>query len=307
MEFSEAENKKLIEALKQRDRVVRAISEDGHFRITCIKNTNSAKEAQRRHNLPYPAAFLLARALAGASMMASFLKGQERISLEFQGNGLIEKVFAEALQVGEQRGFVEFSEELFATELKSISELLRNGILKVVRILYNRNEPITSVIKLYNGDIASDLAYYYLKSEQIPTAVILDVNFDDNGIIKQSGGLMVQAMPGTKKKDIENVYEHLKNIEPFVGYLEDGLRPDEIIKQVIPFTIKVVSSTQVDFFCRCSKETFIEKLLTLNINDIKEMQSEGQNELVCRYCNEKYYLDEKDYEYIINTINTKMN
>ena len=72
MEQNNEETKKLIEHIRLRDRVVRAISKDGKFRISAIKNTKSAVEAQKRHNLSYLPAFLLARALAAASMMSSF-------------------------------------------------------------------------------------------------------------------------------------------------------------------------------------------------------------------------------------------
>jgi molecular chaperone Hsp33 len=307
MKEKDKNTQKIIEQIKLRDRVVRVLSDDGKFRAACIKNTNSAKTAQKRHNLPYPAAFLLSRALAAASMMSSFLKGEERITLEFEGNGLISYVYAEALQVGEQRGFVNFQPGLEKFEFKNIEDILGIGILKVVRILYDQKEPVTSVIHLKKSDIATDLAYYYAQSEQIPTAVILDVDFDDDGIVKQSGGILLQAMPGATKKEIKEVYDSLTTIKSLVEYYEIGLTPDKVLKKVLPFDFKLIGSTQVDFFCRCSKENFIEKLLTLEPKEIEEMQKSGQNELVCRYCNQKYYLNNNDFSKLLEETKAKKN
>ncbi|MFC2130840.1 Hsp33 family molecular chaperone HslO [Bacteroidota bacterium] len=301
------ETQKLIEQIKLRDRVVRVMSEDGKFRFACIKNTNSAKTAQQKHKLPYQAAFLLSRSLAAASMMSSFLKGEERITIEIEGDGPVSYVYAEALQVGELRGFVNYNSGLSGMKLSSISELLGDGLLRVIRITYDNKEPLSSVIELQKGDVATDIAYYFAQSEQVPSAVILDVDFDDNGIVKQSGGILLQAMPGATQKDIEKVYESISSIKSLVEYYEQGLTPDKVLKEVLPFDFNLIGSTPVDFFCRCSKENFIEKLLTLEPKEIEEMQESGQNELICRYCNNKYYLDDNDFSRLIEETKAKKN
>ena len=301
------DSEKLIKEFKNRDRVIKVLSKDGKFRITAIKNTNTALTAQKKHNLPYPAAFLLARALSAASLMASFLKGEERVTIEIEGKGLVNYIYAEALQLGEVRGFTEYSPEILTKNISDFSELLSIGILRVVRILYNEKEPITSVIPLQKGDIQTDLAYYYKQSEQIPTAVILDADFDDKGLIKQSGGMFVQAMPGATDKEIEDIHNHLKNIPPFTDYLDKELTPNKILKDILPFDFDLLASTPVDFYCRCSKESFMSKLITLDTKEIEQMQKEGNNELVCRYCNAKYYLDENDFKKLIEETKAKKN
>jgi len=301
------DSKKLIKKFKHRDRVIKVLSKDGKFRVTAIKNSNTALTAQKRHNLPYPAAFLLARALSAASMMASFLKGEERVTIEIEGKGLVNYIYAEALQVGEVRGFTEFSKELSTKTISDFSELLSIGLLRVVRILYNEKEPITSVIPLQKGDIQTDLAYYYSQSEQIPTAIILDADFDDNGLIKQSGGIFLQAMPGTSEKEIKDIYKLLKNIPPLTEYLDKESTPNHILKDILPFDYDLIASTPVDFYCRCSKDSFMSKLVTLKTSEIEQMQKEGNNELVCRYCNAKYYLNDNDFKKLIEETKARRN
>jgi molecular chaperone Hsp33 len=307
MKQTKEEAKLLIEKLKLRDRVVRAISKDGKFRIAAIKNTNSAREAQKRHNLPHIPAFFLARSLSAATMMSSFLKGEERITLEFEGSAYINYIYAEALQVGEVKGFIEFDKQKEPKNIDSLPDLLGIGLLKVVRILYNNKEPIVSIIELNKSDIATDIAYYYTQSEQIPTAVILDVDIDEEGIIRQSGGILVQALPGAMDKDIKSLYDNLSEFKSIIKYLDEGLTPDKILKQILPFEIDIIGSTQVDFFCRCSKNGFKSKLLTLDTKELTEMKNAGQNELICRYCNEKYYLAPEEFDELIEETKAKTN
>ncbi|MFW5701911.1 MAG: Hsp33 family molecular chaperone HslO, partial [Bacteroidota bacterium] len=138
---------------KLRDRMVRAISKNGHFRVSVVKNSNTAKTAQDSHNLPDLPALFLARACSAAMLLASFLKGEERVVIEAEGNGPISKVFAEALQVGECRGFVDFSQDKSDWNISEISDALGVGVLKIARVLYNKPEPITGITELVKGDL----------------------------------------------------------------------------------------------------------------------------------------------------------
>ncbi|MFH1051473.1 MAG: Hsp33 family molecular chaperone HslO [bacterium] len=303
------QNKKeeILEKFKTRDRVVKVLSKDGKFRAAIVKNTTSARTAQKKHKLHFIPAFLMARALSAASLMSSFLKGEERIVIEVSGSGIIQYLLVEAMQVGEVRGYIRYDEDLINSKIKSLSDMLSDGTFKVVKIMYNKKEPQTSVISLQKGDIESELTKYYAQSEQIATAVLLEVEIDDVGIIMQSGGIIIQALPGTKKKEIQNISKQFSNIKSISKFFNEGLTPDKALKEILPFEFDQLSSTPVDFFCRCSKENFMSKLVTLEHKEIQEMLDSGQNELVCQYCNSKYELDEKDFDKLLEETKAKEN
>jgi molecular chaperone Hsp33 len=290
-----------------RDRVVRVISKDGFFRAIAIKNTNTAQTAQENHKLDRLTGFLLSRALSAATMMSSFLKGEERIILEFDGAGPVQKVYAESMKIGETRGFVHLAEDAESTPINDIGQAIGAGMLKVSKILFNKSEPITGIVPLQKGDISTDLAYYFVQSEQIPTAVILDVDFDDNGKIIQSGGLMVQAMPGHSKEKLKELYDELLKLSKLVDYFDDELNPKDMLKDVLPFEFDLISSTQVDFFCRCSKDNFMDRLVAIGSEELESMKADKNNELVCRYCNAKYILEDEDFDKIITEAKAQKN
>jgi molecular chaperone Hsp33 len=283
------------------------LSKDGHFRAVCVKNSTSARTAQTNHHLSHFQAGLLGRALSSASLLSSFLKGEERIIIELEGNGPISKVFAEALQLGEVRGYVNYNKTFDFESIQSISELLGIGVLKVSKVMYNKREPIMGIVPLMKGDVSSDITEYFSSSEQIPSIVILDVSFDETGIISQSGGLIVQAMPGFTTESLKIIYNKLMKINKLTQFFDEGLTPLEVLKQVLPFEFDLISSSQLDFFCRCSKESFLDKLMTLDLKDIEEMKENNENELVCQYCNTHYYIEEEDFDKIITEMRAKRN
>jgi molecular chaperone Hsp33 len=292
---------------RERDRAVRVLSKNGKFRAVGIKNTISALTAQKRHNLPYLAAFLMARTMSAASSLAMFLKGDERIVVEAEGNGPISRVLAEAIQVGEVRGFVNLAADANDRKINDLSDALGLGLFKVTRYIYNNNEPVQGVIPLQGGDIASDLSYYYHQSEQIPSAVILDVTFDEEGWIKQSGGIIVQSMPGATDEDNQMLYEALIKIQSLSDYFEKGMTPLDMMKEILPFEFELVKSSQIDFYCRCSKENFLGKLKTIGLEEIQDMKKVGDNELTCHYCNEKYTIEEDDFAKLIAELQATQN
>lgn len=297
----------IINQYKLRDRVVRIITKDGYFRAVCIKNTNSAITAQKNHELSHFQAGLLARTMSASTMMASFLKGEERIIVQFDGDGPISKVFAESLQVGEVRGFVKYDNKFDFENITNIEEFLGNGTLKVSKVIYNKTEPIVGIIPITKGDITSDINNYFSQSEQIDSIVRLDVEIDDWGNIIQSGGLIIQTMPGYDISKLTQIIEKVNNSNKISHYLNNGLNPLEILKEIIPMEFDVLSSTQVDFFCRCSKELFMQKLISINLKDIIEMQENNESELVCQYCNRKYYLDKDDFNKLITEMRALRN
>lgn len=294
------DKKEIINKFKTRDRVVKVLSKDGKFRAAMVKNTKAARTAQDKHKLHFIPAFLMARALAAASLLSSFLKGEERIVIEVSGSGLVSYLLVEAMQVGEVRGYIRYDSELIDRPLNSLSDIFGEGIFKVIKILYNKKEPQVSVIPIQKGDIDSEMVKYFQLSEQIQTAVMLEVELDDDGIITQSGGIVIQAMPGAKKKDIERISKVLAEVKSLGTYFNKGLAPDKVMEEILPFEFDLISSTPVDFFCRCSKENFITKLLTLKHSEIQEMLDSGQNELVCQYCKTKYTLDHNDFDRLLN-------
>jgi len=286
-----------------RDRVTRAMTKDGAFRAACIHNPVTVRTAQTRHHLDPVRTLALGRLLTGATLMASFLKGEERVVVEASGNGPVSHVYAEALQVGEVRGYARANSQPDTTATSAMG----SGILKVQRILYGNYEPVTGIVELTRGDITSDLGHYLTQSEQIPSAFVIDIAFDEHDIVRQSSGLLVQAMPGARPEDIFRVYDTVDYLGRLTEFADDGYSPDDILRQVLHGDVEITATSPVDFFCRCSLDRFKGILLTLGYDEVSGMEASGQNELVCQYCNERYYLEPKDFEELKTQLLVKRN
>jgi molecular chaperone Hsp33 len=281
---------------EQRDRVTRAMTLDGSFRAAVVHNPTSARTAQERHQLDPIGSLVLARTITGATLMSSFLKGEERIVLTLEGDGMVRSVTAEAMQVGEVRGYVSMNR----SPNMDRSTPLGHGLMRVQRVLYGEYEPVMGIVELRRGDVTSDLGYYLTQSEQIPSAFVIDVAYDEDNMIRQSVGLLVQAMPGARAEDIFKLYDSIDYLGRLTEFADTGYTPQDILQQIMPSDIEIVASSPVDFFCRCSLDRFTSALMTLDREEIVQMREQGQRELVCQYCSSKYELRDEDFERLLN-------
>ncbi|WP_205720008.1 Hsp33 family molecular chaperone HslO [Fodinibius halophilus] len=292
-----------------KDRLIKGISKNGHLKISVVKTTDVVKTAQKKHNLSLLNTVLLGRALTATALMASELKGEERVKMRIEGKGPVGLLAAEANRVGEVRGYVQnpHVELDYSREDVDISDALGVGVLTFSKILYNEAEPRTSSIELISGNVTDDLAYYMVQSEQIPSAVLLDVGMTDEGKVNEAGGLIIQRMPDAPEGTIEELQEKMLEFESIDTLLAEGNYIDDIMEMAMdPIEVKELDRQPVDFFCRCTRERFINALAMLGYEDLKEISDEGQ-ELVCHYCNEQYNITQEEIEKLLMETKAKMN
>lgn len=206
-----------------KDRIIKGITTDGHCRFSVIKTTDVAQIAAQKHELSLLSKVLLGRALTGAMLLASSLKGEERLRLRIEGNGPVGALVTEANSVGEIRGFVQNPDAaLDPAQHTSVGDGFGLGLLTVTKTLYNEADQISGTVELINGTISSDIAYYLAQSEQIPSAIHLDVQLDDNGEIVSAGGVLIQALPGAPENIISKLEQNLINMKPVGQRLLNG-------------------------------------------------------------------------------------
>ena len=292
-----------------KDRLIKGISKDGNLKISVVKTTDVVKTAREKHELSLLNTVLLGRALTGTMLMASELKGEERIKMRIEGKGPVQLLVAEANRVGEIRGYVQNPQaELdYSRSDVSISDGLGVGVMTFSKTLYNEAEPQNSTIQLVEGNITDDMAYYMVQSEQIPSAVLLDVGIDETGNVTEAGGLLIQRMPDAPEGVIEQLQEKLLQFDSISDLFSQGKYIDDIMEMAMePMEVKELDRQPVDFFCRCTRKRFVQALAMLGYEDLKEISDQGQ-ELVCHFCNEHYNITKQEIEDLLMQTKAKMN
>lgn len=275
------------------EKSVRGVILDGTFLV---------QEMQRRHELGSLETLLLGQSLQVTALMASTLKGHDKIGLRIDCSGPVKGLVTEATATGEVRGYLKRVPIPLEAPLQSLDETNRlnpcweDGLLTISRYLEEGREPFSGSITLQSGHIASEVARYYLLSEQIPTAIHLTISFDINGRVSGAGGLLVQALPGASEEIMASLERKTNALPSLAGALAEDQKIDQWLNQQFsPFSPEVLQERPVHFQCRCDDKRMHLLLLHLPLTDIEEMRDNGPFpiQVSCHFCNEKYLFEKK--------------
>ena len=174
------------------DQLVRAITKDGMVKAVAVTTRELTERARQIHKTLPVATAALGRTLAAASMMGNALKGDgASLTLRVQGGGPLGILMAVSDNRGNVRGTVDNPAVDIPLrpdgKLDVGAAVGCDGTLTVIRDLHMK-DPYVGSVGLLGGEIAEDLAAYFVESEQIPTACGLGVLVDRDQSVLAAGG-----------------------------------------------------------------------------------------------------------------------
>ncbi|MBQ9459005.1 MAG: Hsp33 family molecular chaperone HslO [Oscillospiraceae bacterium] len=272
------------------DCIVRAMTTDGFVKATAICSRALTERARGIHHLSPVATAALGRALAGASMMGSALKGRgESLTLQIKGGGPLGTLLAVSDAEGNVRGYVgDASVELPLREdgkLDVGGAVGRTGTLTVIKDL-GLKEPYVGTIDLLGGEIAEDIAAYFVESEQIPSACGLGVLVDRDRSVLAAGGYLIQLLPGASEDTIAKIEGGIYAAPSVTQILKDDPDPAHLLQTVLSdFELEILETSGVEYRCYCSRERTERALLSLGSAELEDMlREQGGAKLTCQFC-----------------------
>lgn len=290
------------------DRIVRAISTDGMVQAAAICSRDLTERARQIHKTLPVATAALGRTLAAASMMGNALKSDgASLTLQFKGGGPLGTMLAVSDNEGNVRGYV--TNPHVDIPLRKDGKLDvgtavgHEGTLTVIKDLHMK-EPYVGTIDLLGGEIAEDVAGYFVESEQIPTACALGVLVDRDQSVKAAGGYLIQLMPGAAEDTIAKVEGGIMAAGAVSAILEKNDDPEAMLRTVMSdFDLKILETCPVEYRCYCSRERVERALISLGRTELEQMLSEqGGCQLTCQFCDAVYEFTAEDIQRLLKNL-----
>ncbi|MCA0989546.1 Hsp33 family molecular chaperone HslO [Guptibacillus algicola] len=281
------------------DYLIKALAFDGNVRAYAISSTEMVAEAQRRHTTWPTASAAMGRAMTASTMMASSLKGQEKITVKIEGGGPVGAIIVDADAEGHTRAYVSNPHVHFDLneqgKLDVASAVGRDGFLSVVKDIGMRDK-FTGQVPLVSGELGEDFTYYLVTSEQVPSSVGVGVLVNPDNTILAAGGFMIQLLPDAAEETIKFIEKRIQNIPPISKLIEQGYSPEEILAELLgEENIKILDKMPVSFECSCSKDRFANGIIGLGKEEVHKMiEEDGEAETVCHFCNAHYHFSKKE-------------
>ena len=290
------------------DEIVRAITGDGLVKAVAITGRDMVERARNIHTLLPIATAALGRTMLGASMMGDMLKEQiGALTLQIKGGGPLGTILAVSDCQGNVRGYVQNPHvDLIESEPGKMNvgaAVGETGTLTVIKDI-GLKEPYIGSIGMFTGEIADDLAMYFVESEQIPTACALGVLVGVDQSVTSAGGYLIQLLPGATEDIITKIEAGVRKLGPVSRALEGGMDAEDLIKAVLSdFEVTILEKHPVEYRCYCSQDRVTRALISMGREELSSLiEEQGEAHLTCQFCDKVYDYSKEELEAILNSL-----
>ena len=287
------------------DEIVRAMTADGYVKAVAVTGRDLVERARNIHTLLPMATAALGRALLGASMLGDMLKEQKgSLTLQIKGGGPLGTVLAVSDYEGNVRGYVQNPHvelmEKHQGKLDVGADVGSTGTLTVIKDI-GLKEPYVGSIGLFSGEIADDLAMYFVESEQIPTACALGVLVGTDQSVTSAGGYLIQLLPGASDDIIDKIEAGVHRVGSVSHALEGGLDGEGLLRAVLSdFQLEILEKHPVEYRCYCSRDRVTRALISMGREELSSLiRDQGQADLTCQFCDKVYHYSQEQLEKLL--------
>ena len=291
-----------------RDEIVRAITADGLVKAAAITGRDLVERARNIHTLLPVATAALGRTLMAASLMGDAMKiDGSSLTLQIKGGGPLGTILAVSDEAGNVRGYVQNPHVELMEKAPGKLDVGRavgeTGSLTVIKDL-GMKEPYVGTIDLLSGEIADDIAAYFVESEQIPTACALGVLVGTDQSVTSAGGYLIQLLPGAGEDIITKIEAGVQRVGSVSHALEGGLDGAGLLRAVLSdFDLEILETHPVEYRCYCSRDRVTRALISMGREELSSLiQEQGQAELTCQFCDKVHTFTAEELQALIDQL-----
>jgi molecular chaperone Hsp33 len=285
------------------DTILRLIEKKGAFRAFVADTTELVNKAVKIHGLSPVAAAAMGRTLTASAMMGLDLKSEaESLSIQIDGDGPLGNLVTVANCHGEVRGYLD--NPVVDLPLKNnkldVSAAIGNGFLTIINYT-GMKEPYIGRVELQTGEIAEDIAYYFMNSQQTPSVVALGVLVDRDYTVKAAGGFIIQLLPGADEEMIQKLEANVYTLESVTEMLSRGLTIEGMAREIfLGIDYDILLSVHPEYKCNCSRERMEKNLISLGKQELQSIiEEQGKAQLSCHFCRQTYDFNKAQLEEIL--------
>jgi molecular chaperone Hsp33 len=275
------------------DSVVRAITQDGAFRVIAALTTDTVRGAALAQRARGDMARSFGELLTGAILIREAMAPRLRVQAILKGKGAGSMV-ADSHPDGKSRGLVSFGagkkDEADAAPHDG-GGIPQGSLLQVMRTLPSGALHQGMVEVPHGGGISGALMAYMQDSEQVVSTIAVSAVIGEGDEVVAAGGYMVQLLPEVERGPLMVMTERLAGIERLDDVLlHNEVTPDLLLDELLygmPFTR--LEDSPLAFGCNCSQIRLVSSLATLPRSDIEDLVRDGEVlEINCDYCGKEY-------------------
>ncbi len=286
--------------MSEKDLAVRAMTNDGSFRVIAIRTTDTVREALQKQETLYPHdAEVFTELLTGAVLVRQTMAPQHRVQIILKEDKTSShQMVADSFPEGLTRGVVQ------GIDVDNRFSHGSHNLLQVMRVLFNNELQQGIVHTPEMGGVSQALTDYMLQSEQVASAIDVATFLDANNNVVSAGGFIVQMLPEANQDTINAMLQRLEKRQPlFTVISQEGMSPKEILADLMgDLEYTLLGDEPVFYGCTCSEIKLVSAMATLGHDEIQRIISDGEvMDVKCDYCKTNYAIGPEQLKPLLET------
>lgn len=281
--------------------IQRAIAKDASVVISVADATDVVATMEQIHHTSAVMSAALGRLTIAAGLMSYGLNEDDSITLRVDGGGPGGALTAVANHNGDVKAYA--ANPLVELPLNDKGKLDvggavgTDGNLTVAKDLGLAN-PYVGVVPLVSGEIAEDLARYFVESEQTPTACGLGVLVNPNLTIQYAGGYLIQLLPDAPDTVIDQLENNIQSAPPMTTMMQQGMTAEQIALQLLEgLEPNLLDKSELNYRCDCSRERTMRLLASLGADELRDLaRTQEETTVSCHFCDKVYTFSAEELE-----------
>jgi molecular chaperone Hsp33 len=275
--------------MPESDRVIRAVTFDGAFRVIAVRTTELVRDALRIQPIAGQDTRLFGELLTGAILVRETMSPGQRVQMVLKRDG-VGQVVVDSHPIGpeltDNRGAMTRGLVHRHPEGQGQAFLSEDTILKVIRSL-PRGQLHQSIVEANVDGTSRALMHYMQTSEQIVAMLGVTAVMDGDHCVA-AGGYIVQLLPECTDAPLAIMTERLAHdfadLDRFV--VEHDAAAAKLKDELLyGFDHEVLADTAVHYGCDCSEERVLGAVATLGRDELMDIVARGEVvALTCEYC-----------------------
>ena len=274
------------------DRLWRGLDDRRGLRALVVRVGDLARMTRMLHGLAPTSAWLFGEALATGALLGALQKDQERVNLQLECAGPLRGLFVDADSQGNLRGYVRGAAVDLPgdPEAAAIGAVGGGGFLSVLRARADGTFYRSSV-ELGREPLAVALRRWFSSSEQVETALALEVLPRGEEPLGEVAGLLVQRLPGGDTAAVTEVRDAIA-AGAFREALAAGASAPRLLEAVGDGGFELLAEQEVAYRCGCGLDRVRNAVTALGADGIADLVATvGRAEVDCEFCHAHYVLE----------------
>ncbi len=268
------------------DTLLRAITDDGAFRVITARTTDTVRAAIAAQKTAGDVASRFADMLTGAVIVRETMSPGLRVQGLLKGADGSGRFVADSFPDGATRGLVSMPSG------RSDVRFGEGALLQMMRTLSNGTLHTGIVEVPADTGISGALMQYMHDSEQVFSIVAVGTLIEA-GEVQAAGGFIVQLLPEVDERVLAVMTERLRDFTSMEPLLRASMTPATLLEELLygmPYT--TLEERPLRFACQCSHVRVVASLGTLSAGELRSLiDADELLEIGCDYCGANYEVE----------------